>query len=835
MADVLTLLEMGSASVDVIGSKARSLGAMAAAGLPVPPAFCISAEAFCRLRGKSVTSDQDLCAEIALAYERLGECPVAVRSSSLLEDGETTSGAGQHDTILAVHGRKEVLEAVAQCWASLNSERSIAYQQNLKGRQHQSAMAVIVQTLVCAEVAGVLFTCDPLDAQEKNMRVEASWGLGTSVVSGRVTPDSYTIDRASGEVQESKISRKSTMETPAGLVELPAEKQLLPCLDEPRLRELADLGRRVEHVFGGARDVEWAWAKGRFWLLQARPITANSAAELEAIRQQEIANLRNRVEGSGTVWSQYNLSEILPAPTPMTWSIVRRLMAGAGGLGSMYRDLGFNPDPSLDQDGVFDLVCGRPYCNLSREPRMYFPRLPFKHSFEAMKAAPRKAFYPTPVLETSNFGFSDWMKLIAVLPTELARLARHQILLKKAISSFPSQFRGELAPSFKAAASQQAAIDLTRLDHDSLLHSLDSWIQRTLIDFARNSLKATALAGFQLASVEQEFARHLEAEQAKTALAECVVGIRPDDDADLLQALCDLKVGRMTRSEFLRRFGHRGRNEMELSEPRWAERPDNLDEGASSDYLAPERRYLEEVWMSLARRLNLKPAQAAKLYEKVMAVREFIALRETAKHFLLMGYAQIRRILIEFDNRFELNGGVFYLTLADLPRLLKGEDLSNVIQKARRRRALCLSLQVRSVIFSDDLDVVGRAVPVAGGERLQGVPLSPGVVEGPALVLRAPQFAGKVLDKYVLICPSTDPAWIQMFGQACGLVMETGGVLSHGAILAREFGLPAVAGIPGVLNSIRNGQPIRVNGSDGSVTILRSMNSQSNPTPSENR
>jgi pyruvate,water dikinase len=696
-------------------------------------------------------------------------------------------------------------------------------------------MAVIVQTLVCAEVAGVLFTCDPLDAQQRTMRVEASWGLGTSVVSGSITPDSYTIDRESGVVQESKVSPKSTMDTPAGQVEVPAEKQLLPCLDELRLRELAELGRRVEQVFGGARDVEWAWAGGSFWLLQARPITASSAAELEAIRQQEIANLRNRTEGSGTVWSQYNLSEILPAPTPMTWSIVQRLMAGAGGLGNMYRDLGFNPDPSLDQDGVFDLVCGRPYCNLSREPRMYFPRLPFKHSFEALKAAPQKAFYPTPVLETSNFGFSSWMKLIAVLPTELARLTRHQILLKKAISSFPSQFREQVAPSFKAAASQQAAIDLTRLDHVSLLHCLDSWIQRTLFDFARNCLKATALAGLQLASVEQEFARHLEAEQAKTALAECVVGIRPDDDADLLQALCDLQAGRLTKSEFLELFGHRGRNEMELSEPRWGERPDDLDQGPISYCLAPERRQFEEVRISLAGRLNLKPPQAAKLYEKVRAVREFIALRETAKHFLLMGYAQIRRILLEFDSRFDLNGGIFYLTLADLPRLLKSEDLSNVIQKARRSRALSLSLPVPPVIFSDDLEVIGRAVSVAEGERLQGVPLSPGVVEGPALVLRTPHFAGKVEDKYVLVCPSTDPAWIQMFGQACGLVMETGGVLSHGAILAREFGLPAVAGIPGVLNSIRNGQPLRVSGSDGSVTILRSMNSQSNPSPSEDR
>src|SRR5262249_34132102 len=149
-----------------------------------------------------------------------------------------------------------------------------------------------------------------------------------------------------------------------GLEAVPVERQNLPCLDDTQLTELADLGRRVEALYGDARDVEWAWADGRFWLFQARPITAAGAAEREQVRREEIAALETRAEPGGTVWSRYNLAEILPEPTPMTWAIVRRFMSGRGGFGLMYRDLGFDPDPALDDEGMFDLVCGQPYCNL---------------------------------------------------------------------------------------------------------------------------------------------------------------------------------------------------------------------------------------------------------------------------------------------------------------------------------------------------------------------------------------------------------------------------------------------------------------------------------------
>ena len=198
----------------------------------------------------------------------------------------------------------------------------------------------------------------------------------------------------------------------------------------------------------------------------------------------------------------------------------------------------------------------------------------------------------------------------------------------------------------------------------------------------------------------------------------------------------------------------------------------------------------------------------------------YLALRETGKHYLMKGYALIRRILVELDRRHHLDGGIFFLTPDELPRLARGEDLSRLIGERRRRREIALSLEVPQVLFSDDLEAIGRPASLAGAGALQGVPLSAGVAEGPALVLEQPDGAVIPAEPYILVCPSTDPAWVPLFVHAKGLVMETGGVLSHGAIVAREFGLPAVAGLAGVHKQLQTGQRLRIDGGGGTVTVL---------------
>jgi pyruvate,water dikinase len=821
MVDILPFDKIASDTAGVVGGKGLSLGLMTQAGLPVPSGFCITCDAYRRLSATSLANDKVLTQAITVAYQSLGAGQVAVRSSATAEDGSANSFAGQQETLLGISGGQALLSAIESCWASLHSERARAYRQQQNIPDDGLAMAVVVQRLIPAECAGVLFTRDPLDPHGRRMLVEASWGLGESVVSGRVTPDRYFVDRTSGQVLERHISVKSTEWTPDGPAPVASDRQNLPCLTDAQLAELAQLARRVENFYGDPRDVEWAWAQGQFWLLQARPITTGGAAEREQVRQEEITALEAKAEPDGTVWSRYNLSEILPEPTPMTWVIVRRFMSGQGGFGLMYRDLGFEPDPALDEDGIYDLVCGRPYCNLSREPRMQSSLLPFEHRFADLKANPTKALYPVPTPNPAKAGWRFWVFLPWILVKDSRAAAKRNALL----STFAESFVHRIVPVYLGKVKETSAQDVKNLATPALLDHLEALIRLTLIDFARDSLKPTALAALAQVKVEARLKRSLGPERARAALCELIMGVHPDSAADLPAALQQLATGALSKDAFLRGFGHRASLEMELAHPRWAETPDLLDRhrmaGARAEVLrssgtAPAADALERI----AQEANLSGSQRANLDEELQTLHTYLSLRETAKHYLLMGYALIRRVLVELDQRYQLNGGIFFLTPAELPRLIAGEDFTALIVQRRRRRSLALSLEVPPVLFSDDLEAIGRPTTIEGAATLQGVPVSAGVAEGPALVLHQPDLSSLAPDPYILVCPSTDPAWVPLFAHARGLVMETGGILSHGAIVARELGLPAVAGLPDVLQRLKTGQKLRVDGSSGTVTIL---------------
>jgi rifampicin phosphotransferase len=822
MTDLRTFDEIRPGDVETVGGKGLSLGLMATAGLPVPPGFCVTSEAYRRWRGQELTDQHDLSRQIHSAYQQLGAGPVAVRSSATAEDGVVTSFAGQQETFLGVSGENAVCEAVHRCWASLDSERAAAYRRHQGVRDDQIAMAVVVQRLVAAEVAGVLFTRDPMDPDGRRMLVEASWGLGESVVSGRVTPDRFAVDRDTGHVIDCHISVKTVQVTGDGTVPVPADKQAAACLSDEQLSQLAELGRRVEAFYGAPRDVEWAWADGRFWLLQARPITTADASERAKVRAEEIAALAAKAEPRGTVWSRFNLSEILPEPTPMTWAIVRRFMSGRGGFGQMFRDLGYDPDPSLDDDGIFDLVCGRPYCNLSREPRLHYRQLPFEHPFAALKKAPHKALYPTPVINHARLGWRFWLFLPVTLPRLTLKFMKADLGRQAVSKTFATRFRAEIVPAFLRDVEEGAKEDLAKLDDAALLARLEHWIQRTLHDFARDSLKPTALAAVAMAGLERRFTKMVGREKATQLVRDIMMGVAADPETDVAHGIRELAAGRLDRDTFLNRFGHRGSQEMELSSPRWSEQAAEKVSGTFSGVpeKVPDTFSAAAAWDRVVAEVPMVPILRQMVKAEVDTLHLYLGLRESAKHYLLKGYALIRRVLVELDRRYGLNGGVFFLTPDDLPRLTTGEDLSGLIAERRRRRAIVLTLEVPPVLFSDDLDAIGRPVVVEGADTLQGVPLSAGVAEAPALVLDQPLTANLPSEPYILVCPSTDPAWVPLFVHARGLVMETGGVLSHGAIVAREFGLPAVAGLAGVQRRLKTGQRLRVDGGRGTVTVL---------------
>ncbi len=824
MRDILPFSEIPDDGEPLVGGKGLSLAQATRAGLPVPPGFCITTTAYRAACQTPLTAECPLGQAILAAYVALGGGLVAVRSSATGEDGVEMSFAGQQETILGVEGGPAVVAAVGRCWASLRTERAVAYRQRQGIGEDGLAMAVVVQRLVPAESAGVLFTSDPLDATGQRLLIEAAWGLGESVVSGRVQPDRFHLERTTGRVLERHVARKTEQVTARGREDLPADRQERACLDDDQLSQLSDLARRVEAFYGEPRDVEWAWADGTLWLLQARPITTASAAEREQVRQEEIAELRALALPAGTVWSRFNLAEVLPEPTPMTWAIVRRFMSGRGGYGVMYRELGFDPDPDLDDAGIFDLVAGRPYCNLSREARMHFRQLPLDHDFAALKADPRKATYPTPTLNFGRLGCLGLFLFPITLIRTMGRQVRVETNKKELNATFAARYRDAIAPAFLRQCSEAEGQSLAALDESALLARLEEWTRRTLIDFARESLKPTALAAFGLAALQARLAAWLGPERADSVARELVVGVHPDAEADLPTALEQLASGTLDRAGFLARFGHRGPQEMELSRPRWREDTSAVDQLLRSRPGGGRTADRDHAGTVLAKFLSEKPLaekDAEAIRAEIRTVHTFLGLRETAKHHLMRGYALIRAVLVELDRRHRLAGGVFYLLPDELPRLIQGETFRDVIAKRKRRRSVALSLEVPSVLFSDDLDALGRPIELAGAATLQGVPLSAGVAEAAALVLTEPP-AEVPTGPYVLVCPSTDPAWVPLFAQAVALVMETGGILSHGAIVAREFGLPAVAGLAGVTRQIRTGQRLKVDGATGVVTVLDS-------------
>lgn len=809
-AAIVWFSEIGAAHVGQVGGKGLNLGLMTAAGLPVPPGFVIPQEFYRESRGALQPEQRPLILD---AYRKLGGGSVAVRSSALGEDGAEFSFAGQQETILGVAGDDAVLDAVGRCWQSLHGERAIAYRRANQIDDAGISMAVVVQQLVASEVSGVLFTHDPTDASEQHLLIEAAFGLGEGVVSGRVTPDRFHVDRRTGRVKGQSIAIKREELTTSGWAAVADERQQQASLSADRISELAKLAERIEDYYGEPRDVEWAHAGGQFYILQARPITAVTAAEIEKVRREEIERARQIAGGREVIWARYNLAEVLPTPTPLTWSIVKRFMSGKGGFGQMFRSLGYDPDPELGEEGFIDLICGRPYINLDREPKLYFRDFPYGYDFDAIRQKPELGMYPNlitvPGRKTSRF----WWRL----PIIAWRMVLSTGRIKSALKSEDRQLTERHFAEFKKRVIEHRQKDLAALEYSLLTVELIQWIMQ-IDDFACHALRPGVLAATALAELEQLLSEAQVSQPAAVA-RQLVIGVHPPAESDLAGAIQALTAGRMNRSEFLRDFGHRGPQEMELAQPRWSEIPDELPISHTS---VPATE-IKPVSLGDVVNLQQHSALRPRLEAALERARTYLFLRESSKHYLMLGFERLRAIFREIGRRIGIGDDIFYLTLSETGNTYQPpamEELLPKIKANKRRRQILLSLPTPPVLFSDDLEAIGRPVPIEGAAEWNATALSFGEFEGPALVLEEPVNADAVVPGFVLVCPSTDPAWVPLFLKAGALVMESGGVLSHGAIVAREFGIPAVAGIANVHRRLQTGQRLKVNGSSGKVHVF---------------
>ena len=846
--------EIDAADLPHVGGKGLNLGKLTRAGFQVPQGFCVVTDAY-RFSVQNLPEQNadaikelvlapELVAEIQTAREKLQTSTVAVRSSATAEDLAEASFAGQQDTFLNV-AFDELLDALKACWASLWSERAIAYRQTQGISDEGLAMAVVIQEMCNADVSGVLFTVSPFSTDVSI--VESNWGLGESVVSGTITPDSFHVSRETGKVVEKSIATKREMVTATGVSEVSSAQQDVSSLTEAQLTELTQLGMQVETLYGQPMDIEWALVDEAFVLLQARHITtpisstvassekANSARgtdkdTVEKRRQEEIRILAACAEEHGTVWCHHNIAEVLPAPLPMTCAIVKEFMSGTGGLGKAYRGLGFHPSKRVDNEGILDLICGRIYVNLNREAELHFDGFPSAHDFNALKQNPQQAMYAQAQTDITRSTASFWLKL----PLHIIRMSKAEMRLRQYRSDFDQRLTEEIFPTFQAEVEAERERSYADLSDAELVAKFRTWRAKTLDDFAPKVLTATLLAGFSLQRLEAALQKCLDETAAKTLANRLMSGLSGNLTVETNEKLWQVATEDLALTEFLKDYGHRAVDEFELAQPRWREDTTYLEQVIASfqqevsgadkqqentTHFARQVEQRESAEAELTTLLGEKANLRKQIESELDFTRRYMPFRETAKFYLMLGYEQIRRALLELDNRYELDGGIFYLVPDELEQLIDGEVFGEVIAARKAQRELMLQIEVTDVIFSDALEDIGKPMAMGAAEIYTGVGVSAGVATGKARVLLKPTDVQPSDRDYILVCPSTDPAWTPLFLHAAGLVMERGGLLSHGAVVAREYGVPAVANIPNATQRITDGQMLQIDGNQGIVSV----------------
>ena len=838
--------EIGEVDLPHVGGKGLNLGKLTRAGFRVPQGFCVTTDAY-RFSVQHLSEQNadtikalvlapELITEIQAAHEKLQTATVAIRSSATAEDLAEASFAGQQDTFLNVTS-DALLDALKACWASLWSERAMAYRETQGIPDDGLAMAVVIQEMCEADVSGVLFTVSPL--RPDVAIVESNWGLGESVVSGAITPDSFLISRETGKVLERNIATKRERVTEVGVRQVPDDRQDIPSLTDTQLQELMQLGTQVEVFYSQPMDIEWALSGKQFVLLQARQITTPSSsitptsptsevdkAAIEKLRQKEIQVLETLAEAGGTVWCHYNLAEVLPAPLPMTWSIIKDFMSGAGGLGQAYRGLGFHPSGSVARNGTLDLICGRIYVNLNREAELYFDGFPFAHDFNTLKQNPQQAMYAQAEADIKRSTASFWLKL----PLHIVRMSSAEMRLRRMRSNFDQMLTTDVFPVFQAEVEAERELSYTDLSDAELVAKFERWRAKTLDDFAPKALTATLLAGFSLQRLEAALQKCLDETAAKTLASRLISGLSGNLTVETNEKLRQVATGDFALTDFLKAYGHRAVGEFELARPRWREDTTYLEqmivsfqqdasETDGQQHLERQTEQHATAERDLSELLGDKAGIRKQTGSELDFTRRYMPFRETAKFYLMLGYEQIRRALSELDNRYELDGGIFYLVPDELGHLIAGDDFRDTIAARRTQRELMLQIELPDVIFSDSLAEIGTPGSTETAETYTGVGISTGIAQGKARVLLSPSDVRPSDRGYILVCPSTDPAWTPLFLHAAGLVMERGGILSHGAVVAREYGIPAVANIPKATRLIADGQLLQIDGNQGIVSI----------------
>ena len=903
--DMVLPLVTQDAALAAVGGKGANLAKLAAAGLPVPDGFIVTVAAYQAfvaanelepavsgaLAGLDTSSPAALEAAsaqiraafsagemapalrtlLAEEYRRIGVPPVAVRSSATAEDLPDMSFAGQQDTFLNVQGIDALCDAIVACWGSLWTARAIGYRERNQVDQSSVALAVVVQKMVDAAAAGVLFTADPLNGRRTETVIDATLGLGEALVSGQVEPDHYVVDVQTRTIMHKTLGAKETVivgrEGGGTVTERQANgsRQAIP---DAVILELAPLGAQVEVLYGFPQDMEWAWDGNKVYLLQARPIT--SLYPLPPGMPESPLQVMFALAAVQGVFEPF---------TPLGQDSLKLILSGAR------RVFGLNPD--FGRQSTFLSAAERLYINVTpllrnRIGRKIVPNFIYvidpgvAQAFGEIVADPRLGPSGPPIRLDAlrrilGFALPNVVRIVRIwrdpsaarqrfteeLDAALARAAArtavtgdlwvdygHQIDLILAGSKlFPELVIPDgvtavvagMAPFFGVLQrfAEQAAAAQNRPE----LAQLPLTIARSLPYNVTTEMDLALWQAAQVIRADAATAQAFAAAPAAELAADYLAGRLPP-------------VAQMAVAIFLHQYGMRGPGEIDLGRPRWREQPEPIMQVLQS-YLAiddpanaPDAVFARGVSQAGAAAQELLdavgglpggPIKARLVRWAVGRYRALGGLREAPKFFAIRYMGIVRHGLLQSGQRLvdlgmlQAADDLFYLTVSELQEMGAQRGISASLRErvAERRAVHARELrrkQLPRVLLSDGTayyEGVRVDGDVQGSDRLVGDPVSPGVVEGIVHVVFSPN-GTQLAPGEILVCPGTDPAWTPLFLAAGGLVMEVGGMMTHGSVVAREYGIPAVVGVHEATRRLQSGQRVRVDGMKGVVTLLDS-------------
>src|SRR4051794_9701264 len=867
MVDVLRLDEIDGTQRALVGGKAANLGELRRLeGVDVPDGFCVTTSAFrrvvtvppgfsdrldrlARLTPEDVTAIRTVSAELRVAIEnvplpdelvaaiegglaRLGEhAAYAVRSSATAEDLPTASFAGQQDSYLNVVGVPAILAHVRRCWASLFTERAVAYRRKNAVAPH-ALMGVVVQRMVAPQAAGVLFTADPVTSNRRITTVEAVWGLGEALVSGRTTGDVYRV-RDDDVVVSTTVAPKSRAvhaQRGGGTDERTVEplRQTMPALTDAQVVRLARLGRRIEAHFGRPQDIEWCLAGDDFVVVQSRPITTlfpvpatddgRHHVYISVGHQQMMTDPMKPLGLS--FWQRTTRASMVEAGGRLFVDVAPVLASPAGRAG--FLDMVRRSDPLIGDALQFVVDRGDPLSPVPHEPPRRAPA----------GAAPAPiATDPAIVREL----IEDSRASIAAL--------RHDIrdVSGPALFDVILADLGELQRILFDARSHQVIMAGMEAawwlsDH------LETWLgEKNAADRLAQSVpdNVTSEMGLALLEVADVMRPHPEV----VMFLQHVMADGCGDDG-FLDGLASVSGGRAARDAleaFLDRYGMRCVGEIDITRPRWSERPEtlvpallghisNAEPGEGRRRFEQGRREARAKEREVLFRLRELPDgehKAAETKRMIDRVRTFAGYREYPKYAMISRYFVYKQALLREADRLVRAGvlrereDVFYLRLQEFHEVVRTQRLDQQLVDERKAAFTSYAALTPPRVLTSDGEVITgsyRRDDVPAG-ALAGLPVSAGTVEGRArVVLDVAQADLEPGD--ILVTAYTDPSWTPLFVAIAGLVTEVGGLMTHGAVIAREYGLPAVVSVVDATRLIPDGQRIRVHGTDGYIELL---------------